>query len=207
MGHHCEPFAHFSISEYKAKHKMICAEAVKPEEILWKPRENPSQTEKPARNLEILQSEVFPGYPRESAAQKVIPNKNAAGASHPSRIVRGPSDSPRPPLTRRDDASGPTALPRECRICQSWLHSRSCDHKAQPLRGPAAHSHSRSGIGEEAATPGQPVRVRTRFQYVPRRFTLENHRLLQALPQSSGKLRKLSRFRCTHSQSEPRRSQ
>ncbi len=30
---------------------------------------------------------------------------------------------------------------------------------AQPLRGPAAHSHSWSGIGEEAATPGQPVRV------------------------------------------------
>jgi hypothetical protein len=33
------------------------------------------------------------------------------------------------------------------------------------------------------------------FRNVPRRFTLENHRLLQALPQSSGKLRKLSRFR------------
>ena len=62
-------------------------------------------------------------------------------------------------------------------------------------------------VGEEAATPGQPVRVRTRFRYVPRRFTLENHRLLQALPQSSGKLRKLSRFRCTHSQPEPRRPQ
>jgi hypothetical protein len=64
-----------------------------------------------------------------------------------------------------------------------------------------------SGIGEEAATPGQPVRVCTRFRNVPRRFTLENHRLLQALPQSSGKLRKLSRFRCTHSPSEPLRPQ
>jgi hypothetical protein len=61
-----------------------------------------------------------------------------------------------------------------------------------------------SGIGEEAATPGQPARVRTRLRNVPRRFTLENHRLLQALPQSSGKLRKLSRFRCSHSPSQPR---
>jgi hypothetical protein len=39
-----------------------------------------------------------------------------------------------------------------------------------------------SRMGEEAATPGQPPRVHTHFGIVPRRFTLENHRLLLALP-------------------------
>src|ERR1700691_2807403 len=158
MGHHCEPFAHFSISEYKAKRKMICAEAVKPEEILWKPRENPSQTESLRGTSRFCNPKLFFVYPRKSAAKKVIPNKNAAGASHPSRIVRGPSDSPHPPLARRDDASGPTALPRECRICQSWLHSRSCDHNAQPLRGPAGHSPSLAGRGGGRQAPGHHSR-------------------------------------------------
>jgi hypothetical protein len=151
----------------------------------------------------------LPSFPRsalgiDASVHETHPKKNAAGASHPDRIVRGFPDSPRPPLTQRDDASGPTALPRECRICQSWLHSRSCDHTAQPLRGTGSPFPLMSGIGEEAATPGQPARVRTRLRNVPRRFTLENHRLLQALPQSSGKPRKLSRFRCSHSPSQPR---
>jgi len=38
--------------------------------------------------------------------------------------------------------------------------------------------------------PGQPVAL-ARSLEVPRRFTLENHRLPLALPQSFGKLRKL----------------
>jgi hypothetical protein len=91
---------------------------------------------------------------RANPRRKKFRNKNAAGASHPSRIVRGSSDLPHPPLARRDDASGPSALPRECRICQSWLRSRSCDHKAQPLRGPAAHSRYGAGSGRRPQRPG-----------------------------------------------------
>jgi hypothetical protein len=44
-------------------------------------------------------------------------------------------------------------------------------------------------MGEEAATPGQPVALARVFWIVPRQFTLENHRLPLALPQSFGKLR------------------
>jgi hypothetical protein len=67
MSHHCEPFAHFSISEYKAKRKMICAEAVKHEEILWKPRENPSQTESPRATSRFCNPKLFLIFARESA--------------------------------------------------------------------------------------------------------------------------------------------
>ena len=54
------------------------------------------------------------------------------------------------------------------------------------------HQRDRGGGRNARATSFAFARV---FRNVPRRFTLENHRLLQALPQSSGKLRKLSRFR------------
>jgi hypothetical protein len=55
----------------------------------------------------------------------------------------------------------------------------------QPPRWPAALSCSEEqDLGEEAATPGQPVRARARFWMIPRQFTLENHRLPLALPQS-----------------------
>jgi hypothetical protein len=47
--------------------------------------------------------------------------------------------------------------------------------------------------GEEAATPGQPVRARARCLESPRQFTLENHRLPLALPQSFPS-QELSRF-------------
>ena len=47
-------------------------------------------------------------------------------------------------------------------------------------------------MGEEAATPGEPVaRLRAFSGFAPRQFTLENHRLPLALPQSFGKLRNL----------------
>ena len=65
----------------------------------------------------------------------------------------------------------------------------------QPLRWPAAlfllqsASKSNAKVGEEAATPGQPVALARVFWSIPRRFTLENRRLPLALPQSSGKLR------------------
>jgi hypothetical protein len=51
-----------------------------------------------------------------------------------------------------------------------------------------------SGMGEEAAMPGQPARAYAHFWNVPRQFTLENRRLPLTLPQSSGKFRNLSRF-------------
>ena len=46
-----------------------------------------------------------------------------------------------------------------------------------------------SGMGEEAATPGRPERVRTQFRSVPRRLTLESRRLPLAPPHSSGKFK------------------
>jgi hypothetical protein len=99
---------------------------------------------------------------------------------------------------RRDDAYGPTAL-KECRICQSWprIHDPKIT-KPQSPRWPAALPCSLSGMGEEAATPGQPARAYARFRNVPRQFTLENYRLPLALPQSSGKFRK-AHVCCTHS--------
>jgi hypothetical protein len=135
---------------------------------------------------------------------KVLKIKNAAQASHPRRIVRGSSGSPHPPLARRDDASGPSALPEGVPHLPKLAALVILRSQSATAAGADSPLPLVSGIGEEAATPGQPVRVRTRFRNVPRRFTLENHRLLQALPQSSGKLRKLSRFRCSHSPSQPR---
>ena len=55
---------------------------------------------------------------------------------------------------------------------------------------PVRCSRATHRVGEEAAMPGQPVAL-ARSLEVPRRFTLENHRLPLALPQSFGKLRKL----------------
>jgi hypothetical protein len=111
-----------------------------------------------------------------------------------------------------DDRFSPIALPlsQQCRICQSQLPfmilrsidlaiKRSSDHEpatAAAASGPflpaAACSEeqtAQSRLGEEAATPGQPVALARVFWSVPRRFTLENRRLPLALPQSSGKLR------------------
>ena len=48
---------------------------------------------------------------------------------------------------------------------------------------------AKSEVGEEAATPGQPVALARVFWSVPRQFTLENRRLPLALPLSFGKLR------------------
>lgn len=91
---------------------------------------------------------------------------------------------------RRNDRFGPTALPKECRICQSQLPVR---HLAitnrQPLRWPAVRPAPKSRVGEEAAMPGQPVALARIFWSVPRQFTLANRRLPLALPQSFGKLR------------------
>ena len=76
---------------------------------------------------------------------------------------------------------------------------RSCHHKpataavaSGPVPAPSfllQRASSNEQVGEEAATPGQPVALARVFWSVRRRFTLENRRLPLALPQSSGKLR------------------
>ena len=53
----------------------------------------------------------------------------------------------------------------------------------RPCPAPSSEEH-RARTGEEAATPGQPVHARALIWSVPRQFTLENHRLPLALPQS-----------------------
>jgi hypothetical protein len=111
-----------------------------------------------------------------------------------------------------DDRFSPTAPPlsQQRRICQSQLPfmilgsidlaiKRSCDHEpatSAAASGPfllaaacSKEQTAQSKVGEEAATPGQPVALARVFWSVPRQFTLENRRLPLALPQSSGKLR------------------
>ena len=65
------------------------------------------------------------------------------------------------------------------------LRSRTCSFNG--ASGPMSCSEKQ--VGEEAATPRQPVALARVFWSVPRQFTLENRRLPLALPQSFGKLR------------------
>jgi hypothetical protein len=79
----------------------------------------------------------------------------------------------------------------ERRICRSPLRVRNLAI-ANPATATVASSSiplQRAEWGEEAATPGQPVRARAHFWNVPRQSTLENRRLPLALPQSFGKIR------------------
>jgi hypothetical protein len=124
---------------------------------------------------------------------------NATPASHRGRIVRGAPVLTFPPL-----GGGRRFWPDSAHEAHRICLKRAANHdpeitKLQAMRWPAALSCSMSGMGEEAATPGQPVHACAYFLNVPRQFTLENRRLPLALPQSSGELRNLSRFRCTHS--------
>ena len=94
------------------------------------------------------------------------------------------------PRRRRHDRFSSTALASENRICQSRLLIRDrAITNPQPLRWPAPYLAPRSEEGEEAATPGQPVAPCAFLEVSLRRFTLENHRLPLALPQSSGQVR------------------
>ena len=70
------------------------------------------------------------------------------------------------------------------------LRSRTCSFNG--ASGPMSCSEKQ--VGEEAATPRQPVALARVFWSVPRQFTLENRRLPLALPQSFGKLRNYPRF-------------
>jgi hypothetical protein len=70
------------------------------------------------------------------------------------------------------------------------LRSPTCDCCGGQRSFPAPLlRRAKSEVGEEAATPGQPVALARVFWSVPRQFTLENRRLPLALPQSFGKLR------------------
>jgi hypothetical protein len=86
--------------------------------------------------------------------------------------------------------------PATHRDLATTIRNRCGDRQPSPTR-----KRDRRGGRNARATRHAFARI---FRTVLRRFTLENHRLLQALPQSSGKLRKLSRFRCSHSPSQPR---
>jgi hypothetical protein len=95
-----------------------------------------------------------------------------------------------PPLVQRNDA-WPGSTHKERRICQSSLPAAILrSQNLQLCGGQRSVSCSVSGMGEEAATPGQPVRAFARAcPECPRRFTLENRRLPLDPPQSSGKIR------------------
>jgi hypothetical protein len=141
---------------------------------------------------------LAPGCPKKSNAVPGQPPGTASYVVSCSAFVTA---------GRRNDRFGPSTLRRASHLpkpsCRSaTLRSRTCNCCGGQRPCPAP----KSGKGEEAATPGQPV-AHPRSWSVPRRFTLENHRLPLALPQSLGKLRKHSRFRCTHSQPECRAPQ
>jgi len=95
----------------------------------------------------------------------------------------------------RNDCFSPTALQKECCICQSQSPVRHLTiTNPQPFTvasgpSPAFCFKEQRARGEEAATPGQPVALARVFWSVRQRFTLENRRLPLALPQSFGKRR------------------
>jgi hypothetical protein len=123
------------------------------------------------------------------------------GPATPDRIR---SWFPALPFTawRWNDRFSPTALERSAAFAKA-----SCRFMISRSQGPRYHDSATAAVasgpvllpapkstrrmGEEAATPGQPVALARVFWIIPRQFTLENHRLPLALPQSFGKLRKL----------------
>jgi hypothetical protein len=96
------------------------------------------------------------------------------------------------PRTRRNDCLGPTALPKECHICQSRLPIRDLAiTPPQPLRWPAALPARSKERGRRPQRPGNQSRLRAYWMY-PRQSALTNYRLPLALPQSSGQVRNLT---------------
>jgi hypothetical protein len=72
---------------------MNCAEAVKPAPILWKPRENPSPTQKPGDKFmpakEKEQEEKRIGFNPCRSVAKLFRTKQMRPGQPPDRIVRG----------------------------------------------------------------------------------------------------------------------
>ena len=85
----------------------------------------------------------------------------------------GPGQPPEPHRTWfpawRNDRFSPAALEKECRICQSPLQIRHLsDHEpATATVGQRPCPAPRSRMGEEAATPGQPVALARVFWSPP----------------------------------------
>jgi hypothetical protein len=86
------------------------------------------------------------------------------------------------------------AFAKACRCPRSRDRVRQSSSASGPCPASAPKS-SEAGMGEEAATPGLPVRARARHWTFPRQFTLENRRLPLALPRSFGRFRNHV-FRC-----------
>jgi hypothetical protein len=109
-------------------------------------------------------------------------NKNAARASHPSRICFVGSRSAFVTARRRNDRFGPTALAsrrvasatfaeagcRSARSCESRIRNRCGGQRSCPAR--------EEQEGRRPLCPGNQPRLRA-CPDVPRQFTLENHRL------------------------------
>ncbi len=120
-----------------------------------------------------------------------MPHKtNAARASHPSRIVRGfllcliTAE-------RRNDRFSPTAIERSAAaFAKASCGSVTLRSRIDNRHGwPAALSCSEKQNGGGGRNAWATSRACARFLDSPRQFTLENHRLPLALPQSFGKLR------------------
>jgi len=117
----------------------------------------------------------------------------------PSRIVYVVSCLPLSPLrggttaSARQRSKGVPHLPKpvadhdfKIMISRSMtLHHKSAT--AAVASGPVCSEEQSKG--RRPQTPGQPVRAFAFFWNVPRQFTLENHRLPLARPQSFGELR------------------
>jgi hypothetical protein len=134
------------------------------------------------------------------------PKIECGRASHPTAFVRGFLLCL---ITawRRNDRFSPTALERSAAFAKAscrFMISRPKDLAIQRPRdhesataavasGPAllACSKEQSQDGGGGRNARATRRACARFWIVPRQFTLENHRLPLALPQSFGKLRKL----------------
>jgi len=116
---------------------------------------NLSAVSKPSKDLYLL-----PKLSRRNQPQPALKKRT------PIKMRRRPATraasyvdfllSPRPPLARRHDASGPTALPRECHFCPKPAARRDLATTTATAAETGSPVPLVSGIGEEAATPGQP---------------------------------------------------
>ena len=112
------------------------------------------------KNSRILQSSIR-ADPRKSAAKESAPkiapeNSNAAGASHPSRIVLRGFLLAFVTAARWNDRFSPTALESECRICQSQLPimiSRSMISRSKISRSITLSSQIRNRCGGQRPCP------------------------------------------------------
>src|SRR5271170_2630011 len=133
---------------------MICAETVKPEEILWNPRENPSQTKSPAQlNARFESLCELCGFPFANFAVKsscsctqIRAEKGPEIKMRPGPATPAASSVDLPTRLIRHSRGGMMLLARQRSRGSAAFAKAGCTRDlaitAQPLRGPAAHSHS-----------------------------------------------------------------